>query len=200
VDYDFSTLIENVYMQINLAADELTALDAAIGDADHGVNMKRGLDAVYAERSNIGAKSVPDAMQDIGSLLLMKIGGASGPLLGTFFLALGREIKTPHARDEFARAMELAVKAVEARGKAECGQKTLIDVLAPVSKEISSANTSYEKVRLVAKSSAVATIPMLATRGRASYMGARSIGHMDPGARSCQIIIEAVCDVWEKRK
>jgi phosphoenolpyruvate---glycerone phosphotransferase subunit DhaL len=200
VDFDFRKLIESVSKNLNLAVEELTELDAAIGDADHGINMKRGSDAVYSERSNISIKAMPEALQDIGTILLMKIGGAPGPLLSTFFVTLGKELKGTTNFDAFVKALEQAVNAVKARSKSECGQKTLVDVLAPLSKELSTQNTSFERVRSIVKASAMSTIPMLAQRGRASYMGARSIGHMDPGARSCQIIIEAVCDVLESRK
>jgi phosphoenolpyruvate---glycerone phosphotransferase subunit DhaL len=177
-------------------ADELTELDRSVGDGDHGVNMKRGFEAVRADAASTAEKPLPEALKAIGSQLVMKVGGASGPLYGTLFLALGKEI-APDASN-LPAAFAKAVQAVEARGKSHPGQKTMLDVLAPVQAALAEGGADLP-VRLptVAASAADATIPLLATRGRASFLGERSIGHMDPGARSSALIVAAVCKALE---
>ena len=173
-------------------ADELTALDAAIGDGDHGINMRRGADAVAGELDLLATKPLPDALKAIGTKLVMTIGGASGPLYGTLFLALGKELAA--APTDYAGAFRRAVDAVAARGKSEVGQKTMLDVLYPVADALAGARPLDEVVAL-AVSSAEATKDRKALRGRASFLGDRSIGHVDPGARSSALIVEAVAKV-----
>jgi phosphoenolpyruvate---glycerone phosphotransferase subunit DhaL len=177
-------------------ADELTALDQAVGDGDHGINMKRGFEAVRADAQMTAEKPLPEALKVIGTQLVMKVGGASGPLYGTLFLALSREI-APDASN-LSTAFGNAVEAVKARGKSHPGQKTLLDVLTPVQAALAAGGADL-RVRLpvVAASAAEATIPMLATRGRASFLGERSVGHMDPGARSTALMVTTVCRVLE---
>lgn len=191
--------VEAVARRIIAAADELTALDSAIGDADHGLNMKRGFEAVLADGATIFAKPLPEALKSIGMTLVMKVGGASGPLYGTLFMTLGKELPADPSLADLARAMQAAVDAIKARGKADLNNKTMLDVLAPVAIHLGSGTASFASVRDLARASADATIPMKAIRGRASFLGDRSIGHMDPGARSSQIMIETLCDVLEGR-
>jgi dihydroxyacetone kinase-like protein len=190
-------LMDEVAARVIAAADELTALDSAIGDADHGVNMKRGFEAVLADKASIVAKPLPEALQAIGMALVMKVGGASGPLYGTLFMALGRELPAEPSAADATRALNAAVAAVRARGKADLDNKTMLDVLGPVAAHLASGAASFASLRALAGESARSTVPMKAIRGRASFLGDRSIGHMDPGARSSQIMIEAVCDVLE---
>ena len=194
---DLTRLLEVVSGRLISHADELTVLDSAIGDADHGLNMKRGFEAVLAGKVNILAKPLPEALKAIGMALVMKVGGASGPLYGTLFMALGKELPAEPALADLARAMAAAVEAMKARGKAEMGNKTILDVLGPVAAELANGQATYGSIRRIAAASAEATVPMRAIRGRASFLGERSIGHMDPGARSSQLLIEAVCDVLE---
>jgi len=182
--------------QIISHAEELTALDSAIGDADHGLNMKRGFEAVLADLDNIAAKPLPEALKAIGTALVMKVGGASGPLYGTLFLTLGKELGPSPTRDEIARALIQAVQAVKARGKSELGQKTMLDVLGPIAEALA-GDDDLTSLRQKAESLAKATVPMKATRGRASFLAERSIGHMDPGARSSELMVQAVCNVLE---
>jgi len=196
---DLKTLIEAVAATISAHAEELTALDSAIGDADHGLNMKRGFDAVLAEIGNITAKPLPEALRAVGMALVMKVGGASGPLYGTLFMSLGKELPADPALPDMAKALKSAVAAVKQRGKADFGNKTMLDVLGPVSDLLANGKASLAGIRAKAKASAEATIPMKAIRGRASFLGERSIGHMDPGARSSELMIEAICDVVEER-
>ena len=177
-------------------ADELTELDQAVGDGDHGINMKRGFEAVRADAGATAEKPLPDALKAIGTQLVMKVGGASGPLYGTLFMALGKEI-APDASN-LSAAFASAVEAVKSRGKSQPGQKTMLDVLAPVQMALGEGGTDLSvRLPIVAASAADATIPMLATRGRASFLGERSIGHMDPGARSSALIVASLCRALE---
>ena len=190
-------LLDTVAARIIAAADELTALDSAIGDADHGLNMKRGFEAVLAEKAAILAKPMGEALKTVGMTLVMKVGGASGPLYGTLFMTLGKELPAEPGVADLARALGAAVEALKARGKADFDNKTMLDVLGPVAQHLGSGAASFASVRALAAARAEATVPMKAIKGRASFLGERSIGHMDPGARSSQIMIEAVCDVLE---
>ena len=113
-------------------AEELTGLDQAIGDGDHGLNMKRGFEAVLATLPGLADKSMPEMLKAIGMTLVMKVGGASGPLFGTFFMELGKALPEQPARADLVAATEKAINAVKARGRSEAGQKTLLDVLVPV--------------------------------------------------------------------
>lgn len=194
---DFHRLANTVATRIIAHADELTELDSAIGDADHGLNMKRGMEALLADLPGMAAKPLPDALQAVGMVLVMKVGGASGPLYGTLFLTLGKELPPEPSIADAARALGAAVQAMKARGKSDIGQKTMLDVLGPVAQHLAKGAATIASVRSEAKARADATIPMKATRGRASFLGERSVGHMDPGARSSQMMIEAVCDVVE---
>jgi dihydroxyacetone kinase-like protein len=184
-------LIETVATAVIDHADELTALDQAIGDGDHGLNMKRGFEAVRADAALLADKPLPDALRAIGTQLVMKVGGASGPLYGTLFMALGKEIA---AAPDLASAFARAVEAVKARGKSQPGQKTMLDVLVPVQLALQEGGPDLlVRLPVVATEAADATVPMLAVRGRASFLGERSVGHMDPGARSAELMVAAVC-------
>ncbi len=174
-------------------AEELTALDQAIGDGDHGLNMKRGFEALLADATTLSDKPLPDMLKAIGTQLVMKVGGASGPLYGTLFMALAKEIDEMPTSDSACAAFASAIEAVKARGKSELGQKTMLDVLIPVH-GVWVADGGVG-LALAAKAAADATMPMKAIRGRASFLGDRSIGHMDPGARSSQLLIETITTV-----
>ncbi len=189
-------LIETVASRIITHADELTTLDQAIGDGDHGLNMKRGFQAVLAKHDEIAAKPPAEALKAIGMELVMKVGGASGPLYGSLFMGLGKGLAEPVDRAAALAAFEAGIAEVEKRGKSTTGQKTMLDVLVPVVGVVRSGG-DFAAIRKAAADAAAATAPMLATRGRASFLKERSVGHMDPGARSSQLIIEAVCDVLE---
>ena len=188
-------LIEAVARTIIEHADELTELDSAIGDGDHGANMKRGFEAVLANLDSIAAKPLPEALKAAGTQLVMKVGGASGPLFGTLFISLGKSLPEALDRQSVARALDAAIAAVKTRGKAETGQKTMLDVLVPVQQALASGAAPAE-VAARANQAAEATIPMKASRGRASFLGERSIGHMDPGARSSALIVQAVASCF----
>ncbi len=193
---DLKTLISVTADTIAAHADELTALDQAIGDGDHGLNMKRGFEAVRAEADTFAAKPLPDALKAIGTKLVMTVGGASGPLFGTLFMALGKEISAEPDRANLMAAFGKAIEAVAARGKSQVGQKTMLDVLQPVHDALLQGKTGSE-IADVADSAADATVPMKALRGRASFLGDRSIGHMDAGARSTALLVRAVTETIE---
>jgi dihydroxyacetone kinase-like protein len=177
-------------------ADELTRLDQAIGDGDHGLNMKRGFEAVLATLPAVADKSLPEMLKAIGMTLVMKVGGASGPLVGTFFMELGKALPEEPARADLVAATDKAIAAVKARGRSEAGQKTLLDVLVPV-QAIFAAGGDATAIAAKAAEAAERTTPMLATRGRASFLGERSIGHMDPGSRSASLLIGAAVATLE---
>ena len=177
-------------------ADELTNLDQAIGDGDHGLNMKRGFEAVLATLPALADKSPPEMLKAIGMTLVMKVGGASGPLVGTFFMELGKSLPEQPTRADLVAATGKAVDAVKARGRSEAGQKTLLDVLVPV-QAIFAAGGDAAAIAAEAAEAAERTTPMLAIRGRASFLGERSIGHMDPGSRSASLLIGAAVATLE---
>lgn len=195
-------LLDSLARSVIGHAGELTDLDRAIGDADHGVNMQRGFEAVLAELDGLAAKPLGDALQAMGMTLVMKVGGASGPLYGTLFMAIGKSLGGSSALtyERLLTACEAGVHAVEARGKSHAGQKTMLDVLVPVLEALRAGPDGLaERLRRRATEAAQATVPMLATRGRASFLKERSIGTMDPGARSSELMIVAVCDCVEAR-
>jgi len=196
-------LIEAVAKTVIAEADRLTALDQAIGDGDHGLNMKRGFEAVLADIDGLARKTLPDAVKSVGTHLVMKVGGASGPLYGTLFLTLGKELPAAPGVADFAKAFAAAFDAVKARGKSDLGQKTMLDVLGPVRDALASAVVDPQlgdRIKRIATEAAEATVPMKAIRGRASFLGERSIGHMDPGACSAALMISAVVDCLEQAK
>jgi dihydroxyacetone kinase-like protein len=192
---DLRALIEAVANSLIAHADELTALDSAIGDADHGINMKRGAEAVLGETDAIAAKPLADALKAVGTKLVMTVGGASGPLYGTLALGLAKEM----GNAGFVDALGKAIDAVAARGKSTIGQKTMLDVLYPVLTALRSGTTGKALIA-AADAAADATIPIKAQRGRASFLGERSVGHMDPGARSSALIVAAIVNTMEARQ
>lgn len=181
------TLIDHV--------EELTALDSAIGDGDHGFNMRRGALAIQGVLNEIGGQSLNEAFRTMGLLCMSTIGGSSGPVFGTLMVTLGKELPEPPTAAAMAAAVDAGIKALTRLGKAEVGQKTLLDVLDPVQKTLAAGGDDLiARVRRCAFDSAVATAQMDAGRGRASFLGDRALGHMDPGSRSMALIIGAVCD------
>jgi dihydroxyacetone kinase-like protein len=189
-----SAAIEACHAVIDANADNLCELDRKIGDGDHGTNMRRGCDAVYAERERLAFLTVADATEKAGRLLVENIGGASGPLYGTLLIELGRQSFAGGDGRDFGGAFKSAVDAVARRGRSEVGDKTLLDVLYPVQAEIS-GRASLKDIVAEAQRAAKRTVYMKAMRGRASYLGERSIGHVDPGASSCALLTGAICGV-----
>ena len=193
-------LIKTTAERVIAHAEELTALDQAIGDGDHGINMKRGLEAVLADLDKLAEKPLGEALKAAGMHLVTKVGGASGPLYGTLFMSLGKGLADIPDRAQMASAFRAAVDAVKARGKSDFGMKTMLDVLGPVAETLEAGDGELTAaLRRRAADAVAATKPLQAIRGRASFLGERSKGHVDPGARSSQLMVEAVCDVIEGR-
>jgi dihydroxyacetone kinase-like protein len=191
-------LFETVARCVIESADELTDLDRAIGDGDHGTNLRRGFEAVLAAIDELSAKDLGESLRGVGTTLVMKVGGASGPLYGTLFMSLGKSLGDEVSREQIADAFAAAVEAVKARGKSVAGQKTMLDVLVPVLEVLREGGDGLPmRLKAAARDAAEKTIPMRAIRGRASFLGERSVGHMDPGARSSALIVGAVADVME---
>lgn len=185
---------------------ELIELDRAIGDGDHGENLDRGFTAVKAKLSDLDAATPGDVLKMAATTLMSTVGGASGPLLGTAFLRGSKEIsvETIGPRDLVAM-MEAALGGIQARGKATEEEKTMVDAWAPAVRAAEkAANDGADPAGVLraaadaAAAGAVATGPMKATKGRASYLGERSIGHRDPGATSSSYILEAAAKAAEK--
>ena len=189
-------LIETVVCRVIDHSEELTKLDQAIGDGDHGINLKRGCEVVLANIGEVSTLPLPQALQKAGMTLVMNVGGASGPLYGTLFMKLGEELPPEPDRAAAVKALGSAIAAVKARGKSDAGQKTMLDVLVPLH-AILLSGSEVAALREGVRRAAIATVPMKAMRGRASFLGNRSIGHMDPGARSSALMVEAVLDVLE---
>jgi phosphoenolpyruvate---glycerone phosphotransferase subunit DhaL len=180
-------------------ADRLTELDAAIGDADHGSNMRRGTAAVTAAFAEMPPAAAAAALKQAGMVLIRSVGGASGPLYGTFFLrAAAATGENGLDAPSFAKAFRAGLDGVVARGKAEPGDKTMFDALAPAADALDESiatgadlPTALDAALTAAESGRDATIPLQARKGRASYLGERSAGHQDPGATSATLLIRA---------
>ncbi len=199
----FKTLVRVAAEKVIASAPELTALDQAIGDGDHGANMKRGFEAVLGKLDAIGAQSLDEAFKTIGKTLVMTVGGASGPLYGSFFMAAGDALSGRHLPEDIAEVFGRGVGAVSARGRSQAGEKTMLDVLVPVLETLKSEAGRpdlVERVRVTASEAVARTVPMRATKGRASFLGERSVGHVDPGARSSCVLLQAVCDTLEAQQ
>jgi phosphoenolpyruvate---glycerone phosphotransferase subunit DhaL len=180
--------------------DLLTHLDSAIGDADHGINMDRGMSAVVAALDGERPASAAALLKLVGMTLVSTVGGASGPLYGTLFLRMATAAGEAASLDAqgFAKALRAGLDGVVARGKAEAGDKTMYDALAPSVDALDAALAGGEPLGSALRAAVAAaeagrdaTIPMLARKGRASYLGERSVGHQDPGATSLALLVEA---------
>jgi len=176
-------------------ADLLGDLDRAIGDGDHGINMLRGFSAIAAQRDELVALPLPAALEAMGKILVMNVGGASGPLYGSLLMAMGKA----------GGSIDAGVAAVKKRGKSDRGEKTMLDVLIPVQlawaeacKESLPVPQALERLRQAAKAGLESTRPLMATKGRASFLRERSIGHLDPGAYSSFLLVDAICGAYSK--
>jgi dihydroxyacetone kinase-like protein len=187
----------------------LTELDSAIGDADHGINMDRGFTAVKAElAAPISTHAPPDirsVLQSAATALIRHVGGAAGPLYGTFFLRAAATCagKTEMEADDVVALFQAGIEGVGQRGKAAAGDKTMMDALLPALEAMRKAGEDggslaaiLEEGAAAAHAGMLATIPMQARKGRASYLGARSVGHQDPGATSSCLLLQAAADTW----
>ena len=187
--------------------EHLTALDSAIGDADHGINMDRGFQAVLTKLPTFAQDDVGAILKGTGMTLISTVGGASGPLYGSFFLQLGNATvgKADISVEDFAAAMDNGIARVQGLGKAEPGDKTMLEALLPAQTAIhTAADAGASPSEALAAGAAAAeegmraTIPLVARKGRASYLGERSAGHQDPGATSTHLLLKAAADAWSR--
>jgi dihydroxyacetone kinase-like protein len=185
--------------------DLLTELDAAIGDADHGANMHRGLTAAVVALDEAGPLGPGALFKKVGMTLVSTVGGASGPLYGTLFLRLGGALDDtdPVSPAAFAAALRAGLDGVVARGKAEAGDKTMYDALAPALDALdaklasgASLGDALRAASVAADAGRDATVPLQARKGRASYLGERSVGHQDPGATSAALLVAAAAEAF----
>ena len=202
---DVVAWIRAVAGEISARKEELTALDSAIGDADHGINMDRGMQAALAKVDALTPGDVGLLFKTIGMTLVSTVGGAGGPLYGTLFLQLGVATagKAEVAMQDWSDALAAAVQGVQARGKAEPQDKTMIDALAPARDAFADAlaegatfGDALDRSASAAEEGMKETIPLVARKGRASYLGERSAGHQDPGATSSFLLLKAAADTW----
>ncbi len=204
---DVITWLNECGRVIGANKDYLTQLDSAIGDADHGVNMDRGFKAALAKLPTVADKDIGTLFKSVGMTLVSTVGGAGGPLYGTFFMQAGTAAasKMELTAGDWAAALEAALNGVVARGKANLGDKTMVDALTPALIALKQAVVDgVDQAEALRRSSSAAeqgmkdTIPLVAKKGRASYLGERSAGHQDPGATSSFLIIKAAADTWGK--
>jgi phosphoenolpyruvate---glycerone phosphotransferase subunit DhaL len=183
----------------------LTGLDSAIGDADHGINMDRGMTAALAKLDGVAEADVGNLFKTVGMTLVSTVGGAGGPLYGTLFLQMGMAVagKQELSSQDWAEALTKGLDGVVMRGKAEPGDKTMVDALAPARdalkealEEGASFGDALRRSAVAAEEGMKATIPLVARKGRASYLGERSAGHQDPGATSSFLLLQTAADTW----
>ncbi len=183
----------------------LTELDSAIGDADHGTNMDRGFTAVQAELSKAPPAEISAAFKTVATVLIRTVGGASGPLYGTFFLRASAACaaKTELQPQDVVALFQAGIEGVQQRGKAQAGDKTMLDALLPALQAMKQALADGASLPGILQAGAAAgqagmaaTIPLEARKGRASYLGPRSVGHQDPGATSSYLLLQAAQDTW----
>ena len=195
-------------VEIEANKEQLTSLDAAIGDGDHGINMERGMSAVLVKVDDAGdEQDIGALLKTVGMTLVSTVGGAGGPLYGTLFLQMGTVLagRTELGSDDWAAALDAAITGVQARGKAEPADKTMIDALIPGRDAFKAALAEGATFEQALRRSADAagqgmrdTVPLVARKGRASYLGERSAGHQDPGATSSHLLLEAAADAWSR--
>jgi phosphoenolpyruvate---glycerone phosphotransferase subunit DhaL len=202
---EVATWIRSFAAVIAERKDELTRLDQAIGDADHGINMDRGMRAVVEKLDGGEPADVGGLMRSVAMTLISKVGGASGPLYGTFFLQFGSAAgAVPELSPEaWADCFDAAVAGVKSRGKAEPGDKTMLDALLPAGEALRGAlgegaglGGALARAAEAADEGVAATIPLVARKGRASYLGERSAGHQDPGATSSALLVGCAARTW----
>jgi dihydroxyacetone kinase-like protein len=203
---DTSTILDSIQVvNDSILANEsvIESLDREIGDGDHFINIKRGCAVLTAMRDELAPLPPSEVFQRMGMKLMSTIGGASGPLIASFFIAMGKTLKdndTPDAAT-FAKAFSNGVDAIRQLGKANLGEKTMLDVLIPTARlllDLTHAGAPLvelvEQVKADAQRNMLGTKDTIATKGRAYFLGERALGHIDPGSKTCQVAIWAVCD------
>ncbi len=197
--------IKNLAAAIAEQKDYLTQLDSDIGDGDHGANMHRGFQAVLGKLPGVSDKDIGTIFKTVGMTLVSTVGGAGGPLYGTLFMQMGTATagKTELTLADWAAALEAGLKGVLMRGKANLADKTMVDALTPAVEALKAASANGASLADGLRSSEQAaekgmqdTIPLVARKGRASYLGERSAGHQDPGATSSHLLVKTAADTW----
>ncbi|WP_302104702.1 dihydroxyacetone kinase subunit DhaL [Polycladomyces zharkentensis] len=191
--------MEALNAQIDKQKEYLTQLDQAIGDGDHGINMTRGFKEVINKIHQTAYDDIGKLFQDIGMTLVSKVGGASGPLYGTAFIKAGQVLKGKQGItiSELGQALQESVNGIKLRGKSQVGDKTMLDVWEPVTKYIQQSGNTLNIRKLIsyAREQMENTKGLEAKKGRASFLGKRSIGHLDPGAVSSYLLFETLCSI-----
>lgn len=194
------TLIDKIADRIYENKDYLSELDREIGDSDHGVNLSRGFQKIKDESEVLKSLNYSDCFNKMAMILISNVGGASGAIYGTGLMKVAQTLKGVDIldRNNIVKAAEAMVEGIKMRGKAQCGEKTMLDTIVPVVEVLKnnkedSLDILLKKIQITAKEGMESTENMLATKGRASYLGARSIGHIDPGAMSSYLIIDTIC-------
>lgn len=204
----FPTLLNAVVAAIEAEAEAVTELDQALGDGDHVFNLQRGLQALQGVSGDIANLAWPDAWQKIGMTVMASVGGASGSLYATLFISIAKYSREHGASSEaFAEAFVAGVEAMKLRGKAGIGEKTMLDVLIPVAQTLQQdtqdnkpTDQLLQHLQNVAEIGVESTRDMLATKGRASFLGERSKGQIDAGAKTAQLMIDAISTVLLAKK
>ena len=196
--------LEKVQNTILQNKDEIEKLDQQIGDGDHIFNILRGLEESSKLKELLIKKPIDEIFKQLGIKIMTTVGGSSGALFATLLIAMSKNYNSELTDQEnISNMLKQGVEAMKKRGKADVGEKTMLDVLVPVSKKLEECkeenfNIVAKKIKEVAEKGMLSTKDMLATKGRASFLGERSIGHIDPGARSSQLAIDAICNQFIK--
>ena len=192
-------LLHNISLKIEENKDFLTQLDNEIGDGDHGINLARGFSEVDKKLETLSEKDIGTILKTVGMTLVSTVGGASGPLYGTAFMYAGKQVADKYEIDinDFKDILKVSIDGVQARGKAIQGEKTMLDSMIPAYNSLV-VKTDYKEALTKAiegaRNGIEYTKTIIATKGRASYLGERSIGHQDPGATSFTLILEAIME------
>lgn len=197
---DLIILVDKIADVIYENKDYLSELDRVIGDSDHGVNLSRGFQKIKEEKESLKNLSYSDFFNKIAMILISNVGGASGAIYGTGLMKVAQSLKGTSKldRENIIKAADAMVEGIKMRGKAQCGEKTMLDTIVPVVETLKEnkneeLNELLKKIQIIAKNGVDSTKDMKATKGRASYLGERSIGHLDPGAMSSYLIIDTIC-------
>ena len=197
-------IVRGIWTMIQEKKEYLTDLDAAIGDADHGINLARGFDAVWRKLEEMRTFDIGAILKAVGMTLVSEVGGASGPLFGTAFIEASKRVqgKTEINRDDIVNLGEAALNGIKKRGRSGRGDKTMIDSIEPALEAFRSAASLMEGLHRATEGAqwgVKETVGLIAKKGRASYLGERSIGHQDPGAASSALMIEVAYDTLKRR-
>ena len=198
---DIFNLINNIKIIIIQNKNEIEKLDQQIGDGDHIFNILRGLEEISKLKNSLIEKSIDQLFKQLGVKIMTTVGGSSGALFATLLIGMSKKYNSQlNNTVNLSNMFTEGVESMKKRGKSDIGEKTMLDVLIPVSKELQKLKNEKnlkkiaEQIKVIAEKGMLSTKDIIATKGRASFLGERSIGHIDPGARSSQLAIEAICN------